>query len=171
MGKIRPPEPVLLFIGTLYSRQEIFDRASPLLENSYGEILFISPSVRWDYSSHYRNELGWPIFRQFIFFRDTIDPGVLADIKLHTISIEEKLSAEGKRSINLDPGYLCLPRVVLASTKNYSHRIYLGKGIYAEVTLLYQKNTYQPLMFTYRDYQDRACIDLFLRMRKYLEKK
>jgi hypothetical protein len=171
MGKIQPPEPAFLFIGTLYSRSEIFDEVKTLLENDFGEILFISPSMPWDYSSYYRNELGWPIFRRFIFFKDILDPCAIADIKLHTNSIEEMLSVNGRRSINLDPGYLSLAKVVLASTKNYAHRIYLGKGIYGEVTLMYQNNTYNPYLFTYRDYQGKEYIDLFLRIREYLEKK
>jgi len=171
MGKIQPPEPALLFIGTLYTHSETFDRVKALLENDLGEILFISPSMPWDYSSYYRNELGWPIFRQFIFFKDIFNPGAIADIKLQTISLEEMLSVNGRRTINLDPGYLSLAKVVLASTKNYSHRIYLGKGIYGEVTLIYQNNTYNPHLFTYRDYQEKEYIDLFLRIREHLEKK
>ncbi|MFZ5908019.1 MAG: DUF4416 family protein [Nitrospirota bacterium] len=170
-GTLHPPEPALLFIGTLYSRPEIFDRAATILRSRFGGTLFTSSPAPWDYSPYYRNELGHPIFRQFIFFRETIDPGTLADIKLDTIHIEEEFSTAGQRSINLDPGYLCLSKVVLASTKNYSHRIYLGKGIYAEVTLFYRRNTYHPHLFTYRDYQDNASLELFLRMRKHLEKK
>jgi len=171
MGNIQPHEPAFIFIDILYSRSEIFDEVKTLLEKDLGETLFISPAMPWDYSSYYRNELGKPIFRRFIFFKDIFDPGTLADIKLHTNGIEEIFSVNGKRSINLDPGYLSLAKVVLASTKNYAHRIYLGKGIYGEITLIYQNNTYNPHLFTYRDYQGKEYIDLFLRIREHLEKK
>jgi hypothetical protein len=169
--KIKPPEPALLFIGALYSDAEIFDQSKLILTNNFGDILFESPSIRWDYSSHYKDELGWPILKQFIFFKKMPDPGTIADIKLKTNEIEDSLSLDGKRRINLDPGYLTLAKIVLASTKNYSHRIYLKKGIYGEVTLIYYKDgTFKPHLFTYRDYQDKASIDVFLHARATLKK-
>jgi len=102
-----------------------------------------------------------------------LDSETIADIKLKTIEIEDLLSLNGKRRINLDPGYLTLAKIVLASTKNYSHRIHLKKGIYGEVTLIYysKDGTFKPHLFTYRDYQDKACIDIFLHVRELLKKK
>jgi len=170
VGKIKTPEPSLLFISTLYSKEDSFNHSRKLLEENFGETLFISPSLLWDYSSYYKDEIGWPLSRQFIFFKNLIDPGLLADIKLKTNEIEDSLSSGGKRSINLDPGCLTLSNVVLASTKNYSHRIYLGKGIYAEVTLIYKDHTYKPYLFTYSDYQDKTHIDIFMKAREILKK-
>lgn len=172
MLKDRSSEKAHLFIGMLYSRAEIFNLAKKILEKTYGDILYISQPVQWDSSIFYRDELGWPIYRQFIFFKNSVDPGTLADIKLETIAIEKSFSSSGKRQINLDPGYITLAKVVLASTKNYSHRIYLGKGIYAEITLIFRKdqNLYMPHLFTYRDYQDKICIDMFMNVRDELKK-
>lgn len=170
MGKIKNPEPALLFISTLYINEDAFNLSKKILEENFGKILFISPSLPWDYSSYYKDEIGWPLSRQFIFFKTLIDPGLLADIKLKTNEIEASLSPEGKRTINLDPGYFTLSNVVLASTKTYAHRIYLGKGIYAEVTLIYKDNSYKPHLFTYRDYQDKTHIDVFLKAREMLKK-
>lgn len=170
MGKIRNPEPALLFISTLYSNEDAFNHSRKILEENFGETSFISPSLTWDYSSYYKDEIGWPLSRQFIFFKNLIDPGLLADIKLKTNEIEASLSSEGKRSINLDPGYLTLSNVVLASTKNYAHRIYLGKGIYGEITLIYKDDIYKPHLFTYRDYQDRTHIEIFIKAREMLRK-
>ncbi|MFA6055053.1 MAG: DUF4416 family protein [Thermodesulfovibrionales bacterium] len=172
MRKARFPERALLFMGALYSDPEIFGRTGIILGEHFGEILLISPAVPWDHSSHYRYELGPPINRRFIFFRNIFDTGTLADIKLKTNEIEDALSLDGKRRINLDPGYITLAKVVLASTKNYSHRICLGKGIYAEITLIYRHNTktFTPHMFTYTDYQDKENIDLFLKVRNELKK-
>ncbi|MDH5202286.1 MAG: DUF4416 family protein, partial [Nitrospirota bacterium] len=141
MGKIKPPEKALLFISTLYSDAGIFDQSQNTLIKNFGDILLISPALPWDYSSYYKDEIGWPLFRQIIFFKNLIDPELLSDIKLKTNEIESDLSSEGKRRINLDPGYLTLSKIVLASTKNYAHRIYLGKGIYGEVTLIFQNGT------------------------------
>jgi len=172
MRKAGFPERALLFMGALYSDPEIFGRTEIILGEHFGEIFLISPAVTWDHSSHYRDELGPPINRRFIFFRNFFDTGTLADIKLKTNEIEDALSQDGKRRINLDPGYITLAKVVLASTKNYSHRICLGKGIYAEITLIYRHNTktFTPHMFTYTDYQDKENIDLFLKIRNELKK-
>lgn len=170
MGKTRNPEPALLFISTLYCKKDSFNHSRKIIEENFGEILFMSPSLPWDYSTYYKDEIGWPLYRQFIFFKNLIDPRLLVDIKLKTNEIEASLSSEGKRSINLDPGYLTLSKVVLASTKNYAHRIYLGKGIYGEVTLIYKNNIYKPHLFTYKDYQDKTHIDIFLKAREILKK-
>ena len=170
MGRIKAPEPVLLFIGILYSDAAIFDRSKPILEKNFGNILLESPSSAWDYSFYYKDEIGWPLFRQFTFFKKLIDPGILTEIKLKTIEIEETLSSEGKRCLNIDPGYLTLSKIVLASTKNYAHRIYVGKGIYSEVTLIYKDGIYKPYLFTYRDYQDKTCIDVFMNARALFKK-
>ena len=172
MRKSRSLESPLLFIGTLYSNREIFDQASEILKSHFGDILLVSPPSPWDHSPYYKDELGSPVLRQFIFFKPIIDPGTLADIKIRTIEIEDALSSDGRRRINLDPGYLTLAKIVLASTKNYSHRIYLGKGIYAELTLLYRNSshTYASHLFTYTDYQEQQNIDLFLRVRGMLKK-
>ena len=172
MLKDRSSEKAHLFIGMLYSRAEIFTLSKERLEKKHGDIFYASQPVQWDSSTFYRDELGWPIYRQFIFFKDAVDPGTLADIKLETIAIEGLFSEAGKRRINLDPGYITLAKVVLASTKNYSHRIYLGKGIYAEITLIFRKdrNLYAPHLFTYRDYQDKMCIDMFMYVRDELKK-
>ena len=173
MRKARHPEQALLFLGTLHTDLRIFDEAVRILTEQFGEIFLTSPAVPWDHSSHYKDELGWPILRQFIFFSDVIDTGSLADIKLKTIEVEDSLSSGGKRRINLDPGYITLAKVVLASTKNYSHRIYLGKGIFAEITLIYRavERTYTPHLFTYTDYQEKDNIDLFMKARNELRRK
>jgi hypothetical protein len=172
MGKIRFPEAALLFIGALYSDPEIFVASQKILEKTFGESLLVSPPLPWDYSVHYRDELGSPIKRQFIFFKNLFDTGTLADIKISTNSIEDSFSVNGKRRVNLDPGYITLAKIVLASTKNYSHRINLGKGIYGEITLLYieKEGTFKKHLFTYRDYQEKSCIDLFLNARGLLKK-
>ncbi|HAM53505.1 MAG TPA: DUF4416 domain-containing protein [Nitrospiraceae bacterium] len=169
MGKPAPPETSLLFVGTLYRKKQYFLEAKEKLQKQFGEPLMESPCLPWDYTDYYRNELGWPITRTFLFFRDTINPGDLADIKLTTHEIEYQLSEHGKRNVNLDPGYLTRSKVVLASTKNYSHRIYIGKGIYAEVTLIYNKGKYRPHLFTYRDYASDIVTEIFEQARAFLK--
>lgn len=169
MGKIKSPELALLFAGTLYSDPDIFNTAQTVLEKRFSTILHTSPPMPWDYSEYYREELGWPITRRFVFFEKLIDTGILADIKAETNGIEESFSSQGKRRINIDPGYLALSKVVLASTKNYSHRIHMGRGIYAEVTLVYRNDVFQAHLFTYSDYQEQRTLEMFKDMREKLK--
>jgi len=173
MGKPSNPKPALLFSGILYSDKSYLSKAKEFLLSTFGPAVLETPPVNWNYSEYYKKELGWPIMRTFIFFKDLIDPAEIADIKLKTNDIEASLSSSGKRKVNIDPGYLMLANVVLATTKGYSHRIYLGKGIYGEVTLLYKvkDKTFAPNVFTYSDYQEKNCIEIFLKARKLLKER
>ena len=170
MGKPFPPDPVLLFAATLYRDEEYFSSAREQLQTLFGDRIMESRPLPWEYSGYYAEELGSPILRRFIFFRNMINRETLSDIKLATNEIEERLATVGKRNINLDPGYLTSYNVVLASTKNYSHRIHIGKGIFAEVTLVYKDKDrrYQPNLFTYRDYASDAYAEIFSQARKFL---
>ena len=165
MGKVSEPECAMLFIGILYADSAVLNHVQPMLEREFGEALLVSPPVQWEHSGYYRDELGWPILRQFVFYKNAIDPGALAEIKIRTNEIEDYSSADNRRRVNLDPGYLTLSKVVLASTKNYAHRLYLGKGIYGELTLYYQDGMFKPHLFTYRDYQEKSCVDMFMNAR------
>jgi len=170
MSRVKESEPALLFVGMLYSDPAVLNHVQQTLEREFGGALLVSPSSQWDYSLHYKDELGWPLLRQFVFFKNVIDPETLADIKVKTNEIEDSFSDNGKRQINLDPGYLTLAKIVLASTKNYAHRVYLRKGIYGEITLFYQDGIFKPHIFTYRDYQEKSCIDMFMHARKLFKK-
>jgi hypothetical protein len=96
--------------------------------------------------------MGAPLYRRVFSFERLIAQEQLAEIKCRTNSLETKLSTQGRRSVNIDPGYLLFERFVLATGKNYTHRIYIGRGIYADLTLIYQKGAYRPLPWTYPDY-------------------
>jgi hypothetical protein len=155
----------MLFTGTLYGREEFYLKALAMLKDAFGPVLAESPPRPWQ-SDYYRDELGWPITRRFVFFEKPILQDGLADIKLSTIDMEAALSSGSGRRINLDPGYLTLAKVVLASTKDYSHRIYLGKGICAEVTLYYQGGRFHPHVFTYHDFREDETLRMFSEMRE-----
>lgn len=161
MGRIRESEKAVLFAGVLVAEEEIRKRVMPLLNQEFGETLYITPLKEWKWTDYYKKEMGGDLKRFFIFFKKIIDPSTLSDIKLKTNEMEERFSVNGRRRINIDPGYITPSKVVLASTKNYCHRIYLGKGIYAEVTLYYKANTFTPHIFTYRDYAAPETISIF----------
>ena len=165
MGNISKPEPAMLFIGMLYADPAVCHHIQPVLEKEFGDAALVSREMKWQHSEYYRDELGWPLLRQFVFYKKFIDQGDLAAIKIRTNELENIHSEDNKRRINLDPGYLTLSKLVLASTKNYAHRLYLGQGIYGEITLYFQKGAYRPHLFTYRDYREKNCIDLFMHAR------
>lgn len=170
MRTIKNSEQAILFIGMIYADSAIVPPAVHMLKDEYGELLMEGPAVLWNSSDYYREEMGWPLSRKFIFFKNLIDPGILADVKNRTNEMEDALSANGKRQINIDPGYLTLAKIVLASTKNYVHRIYLKKGIYGEVTLYYQNGTFNPHLFTYRDYNEGSTLEIFMQARALFRK-
>ena len=163
-----PPEKALLFIGTLFSNEDYYIEARQSLERIFGEIVMETPVIRWEFSDYYKDELGEPVYRRFIFFKNLMEQENLSTIKLTTNEIEKNLSSDGKRNINLDPGYLTPAKIVLASTKDYSHRIYLKDGIYAEVTLIFKKGQFIPHINTYKDYQDEKYLRIFMMARRLL---
>ena len=89
----------------------------------------------------------------------------MADIKLETNLLEDQYVRGGRRRVNIDPGYLLYERFVLASGKNFSHRIYIGKKIYADLTLIYQRGVFEKLPWTYPDYADQPIISFLERAR------
>jgi len=174
MGTPRNPIPVKLFVGMLSPQPGLFDICTGLLREEYGPIDQQSETVRWDATDYYDDEMGFGILRKFIFFERLVDPGLLSTVKHLTNRIEERFSvasgAAVRRRINLDPGYVTEAKVVLASTKDFSHRVYLGQGIHAEVTLHYstREKTFLPLEHTYPEFRTKESLDLFNKAREML---
>lgn len=147
-----------LFLGVLASSEEALDEARRRAEAAYGDIDLQSAVFPFRYTTYYNEEMGEGILRQFISFHNLIDPGELRAIKRGTIAMERAMSVGGKRRANLDPGYLNLSTVVLATTKDASHRVYLGEGIYAEATLFFRKGEFRAFAWTYRDYREEESV-------------
>jgi hypothetical protein len=158
-------------VGTLTGVDEYHHRSVRLLEAICGPVLRETLPAPWEHTDYYAEELGPGLMRRFIFFERLIGQDELGDIKLKTMAIESELSERGKRTVNIDPGYLTEAKVVLASTKDYSHRICLGNGIYAEVTLYCQHGRFRDHLFTYMDYKEEKNIRLFGEMREILGKR
>lgn len=164
---VRPfTEKALLFVGILSAETFLSLELIGQLKDLFGAILLETAPSLWQTSRYYEQEMGTPLFRSFLFFRDSYDPARLAETKHFTIGIESRNAENGKRRVNIDPGYMTPSKIVLASTKNYAHRILLGKGIYAEVTLVFRRGRFEPFWYTYRDYCDDEQIALFSRVRQ-----
>lgn len=150
----REPEPAQLFMGILYSDVDAYKKAIIELEWVYGYMDFLSEPRVFKETCYYNNEMGTPIFRTYGTFEKLVHQDVLVNVKLFTNNLEHKLAVNGKRRVNLDPGVMSEERLVLATGKNYTHRVYLSHGIYADLTLIFQRGEYCPLPWTYPDYRD-----------------
>ncbi len=172
MWKLNDPKPVKLIIGILASNYQCLHTAADSLSNKFGKVDFSSevwPFVQTDY---YKEQTGPRILRQFVSIKRLIDPGVLAKIKHQTNKLEQKLAKKLAlpltRPVNLDPGIIEPSKLVLASTKNFSHRIYIDKNMYAEVTLIFDKGHWRPQAYTYPDYKQQCYFDFFDKVRTRL---
>jgi hypothetical protein len=169
MWELKEPKPVKLIVGILACDERCMEAARTHLKSEIGDIDFASDIWPFDQTSYYADEIGPQILRRFISFTQLIDPGELADIKHRTNAIEQDLAKSlalpYPRPVNLDPGIIEPSKLVLATTKNYSHRIYIGKKMYAEVTLVFDKGTWQPLPHTYPDYRSGQYFDFLSKAR------
>lgn len=169
MSAPRPPDPARLVVGAFTARKELFEETVTALKGLFGPLDAASPWFSFHHTDYYQKEMGGPLFRRLVSFKRLVDQGDLADIKLATNGIETGgLDSRGCRTINLDPGILTPERFVLATGKNYIHRIYLAKGIYADLTLVYRQGGYEPLSWTYPDYAEDDVRGFLLKLRRGL---
>jgi Domain of unknown function (DUF4416) len=155
MGIPRDPKPAKYFVGLLSSEIELLDSVETDLTAIFGVIDARSETLPWNLSKFYENEMGAGLLRRFVSFSQLDSPGSLAEIKLQTQEVEGKYRSGGQRPgrrVNIDPGYIEAGKVVLASTKNAGHRIFLRSGIYGETTLLYYDGAFQACPHSYPDY-------------------
>jgi hypothetical protein len=170
MGVIAVPKKVKLFCGIISSNAEIEQKALAVLEKKFSGIDLTSATILFDFSDYYNPEMGDNLNRFWISFKNLITATDIAGIKIFTNSIEDSFVANNKRRINIDPGYISPANIILATTKNYSHRIYLSNGIYGEVTAIYKKAEIVKLPWSYPDYFSNQATEFLLKARKDLMK-
>ncbi|RAP36456.1 DUF4416 domain-containing protein [Candidatus Marinamargulisbacteria bacterium SCGC AAA071-K20] len=166
MGAIGLEKPIKLFIGFIFSEDVILKDLFSKLESNFGPIESYSDHYDFSHTPYYTKEMGPALKKGFVAFSQLASPAQLSLIKLHTNDIEDFYKHEDKRKVNLDPGIISLHSVVLLSTKDFSHRIPLGEGIYAELTLMFSKNCFKSVPWTYPDFSDESYHDYFLKVRK-----
>ena len=162
---LRSYKPSMLFMGVL-SVIGLPEDLKEKLEALYGPIDIITDPFPFSFTDYYVPEMGEGIERFFIAFHNPVRPDSLASIKTETNGIEREYSIDGQRKINLDPGLLSLENVILATTKNRSHRIAVGMDLYAEVTLIYQDHGWQPQPWTYADYRSERVQEILTSFRE-----
>ena len=162
-------DPTKLVVGLLSSERNLLLQAQSALVEAFGDVTVKSPEIPFSFTNYYEKEMGPGLTRQWVGFHGLVEPDQLYDFKLTTGLLEKRFHAPtGRRRVNLDPGLLSLYNLVLASTKSFAHRIYLRDGIYAEPTLIFQAGKFQPLAWTYPDYQTEVCQKFLLGCRKEL---
>ena len=161
------PKPVKCVTSLIYSDHEAYEKALSLLSQKMGAIDFIEEDFPFTFTEYYTREMGRPLWRSFFGFKTFISRETLVDIKLFTNEIENNLAKEdGRRTLNIDPGYLSDSQLVLATGKNFAHRIYLGRGLFGDLTLMFKNNQFQTFPWTYPDYQKEPIRSLLLKMRE-----
>ncbi len=171
MGQVVLPPPVKLIIGLIVVADEaIVEGIRTLLEATYGKIDLASSRIPFMATRYYEREMGPNLDKIFWSFETLIAPEALAAIKRTTNAFERtfalKCGSEWRRRVNLDPGYVDLAKLVLATTKDRQHRLYLGHGIYGEVTLRFTGGHFAPWEWTYPDYRAPEYLAFFEAVRR-----
>jgi len=173
MGEIREAEPVKLIVGMLSAYPGALAEAEARLATTFGTVDLRSDLFAHEFTEYYRDEMGHPLIRYFVSFEELIAPQELATVKRASNGIEADLAARGEwpvaRPVNLDPGYIAPSKLILASTKDFAHRIYLGRGIWGEVTLQFRGGDWAEFEWTYPDYRTPEYRAFFSRVRNRLK--
>jgi len=169
LSVLKEPQKVKFFLNIIYKDNNAFNIAEEMIKKYISEIDYFSDTFPFDKTDYYAQEMGKPLSRRFAVLTGLKNREDIIPVKISSISIESKTAESGKRRVNIDPGYLTLENVILTTGKNYTHRIYLGKGVFADLTLIFQKSSYRPLNWTYPDYASSEIITFFNSLRtKYL---
>ena len=172
MGDIHLPAPVLFILAASSRHEAALEWAREQCARHHGPAIFSSDPFDFTETDYYTATMGAGLKKQFLAFQRLIDSASLASIKSETNDCEAEYAALGRhaepRPLNLDPGYLTPAKLVLASTKDHAHRIYLRDGIFAEVTLVYRQRKWQSLEWTYPDYRRDDYQRFFTQCREWL---
>ena len=186
--KPEEPGPVKLVVGILYSDGGLMENALALLTGKYGALDYRSPAFPFSQTDYYVPEMGSPIFRVFVSHERLIHPRELPSVKIETNEIEEALAEKTpepamklrggsrpsgglKRKVNLDPGILDYDKFVLASAKYNGQKVYLDRGIWADLTLHYEKGKFDPYPWSFPDFKSRIYDGAFLEIRRLFKER
>lgn len=173
MATPKPPPPCVQLVAVFSRHASAIEASRRLVQESWGTISLTSELFDHSETTYYEQEMGPELHKQFWILSGNYDPATLASCKLQSNSWEAELAAElnhsESRPVNIDPGYLTLTKLVLASAKDRAHRIYLSDGIYAEECLFYLDHRWQARPWTYPDYQRADFQSFFVEAREHLK--
>ena len=171
MSHPNSPHPCLFFCSFIYKEEEL---VQTILKNdlgAWGAVLDLSPAFPFTWTSYYASEQGTALLRKFVCFEPLMeDPAHLRTLKIQARAVEDLFSANGKRRVNLDPGYLNSHQVILSTFKNFAHRIWLGEGVYAHLEYLFKKGEPIPLPWTYPDFRSEEYRAVFRMWKEVYER-
>jgi len=170
MSRPVTPPAVTLVLGVLHTDEAAADAAVVAFSDRFGPAAQVLGPQPFDWTDYYDAEMGKPITRLFLLFRDPVPADCLPGVKHFTNGLEERFAVEGRRKVNLDPGLLTRVNLVLATGKLRHQRIYLGQGIYGDLTLVYHTGAYQPLPWTYKDWGSQEVTAFLTRARPRIAK-
>jgi hypothetical protein len=174
MADPRSPLPALLVVAAFSRHDGALAWGRARLEQDFGPVGLSSPLFAFDQTAYYEATMG-PGLRKQLWAFDLVPPDGLAALKLRTNALEAELASAGAfpepRPLNLDPGHLVLGKLLLATTKDQAHRVYLGAGIFAEVTLRYRAGAFEPWPWTYADYRLPAVLDFLNQARDHYRRR
>jgi hypothetical protein len=162
------PEKGVLITALMTNDKNLFASALKDFENKFGDCFLVSPWFEFSHSKYYENEMGENLLKRFICFKNPLNQDSLPDVKNTAYEIENRYLQDNKRKINIDPGILTPDKYVLSTFKNFSHRIYLGDKVFAEVEFIFKNNEPAFFEWTYPDYRQREVCEFFMTARRYL---
>jgi len=166
MSQPRPPKPAKLVIGFFLHEKSLGTSVVENLVERFGDVDIVSEWMPFDQTTYYEPEMGAPLHRRMMAFETLIQQSELARVKLFANEIEKQFADKGKRVVNVDPGYMLLERFVLATGKNFAHRIYIGKGIYADLALVFRHGRFEALPWSFPDYAGDRVQAFLMRVRE-----
>lgn len=161
--------PAKIILGVLSREVKALEEVLKELKVDWGEIDLQSEIIPFSFTNYYEREMGKELFRLWVSYRKIFPAEAMKELKIKTTAVESQfLNEKGGRIFNLDPGILTPSNLCLLTHKNYAHRIYLGDGIFCELTLLYRKGRFEPLPWTYPDYKTERALKFFQKVREKL---
>ncbi len=166
MGTVKPSSKVKIIVSIFTNNTDTLEKSIKIIESDFGELELVTPPFIFNHTKYYEKEMGGDLFRKFVVLKELLPRDNIALLKLKSNQIESYFLKENRRTVNIDPGYLSLENFILLTTKNYTHRVYLEKGIYADITLIFHKNQFEILPWTYPDYASEEIRNFLIEIRK-----
>jgi len=171
VSRPKEPQPVKFIASILGADMQATNQVIEKLKEKFGDTDYMSDALKFDSTDYYEPEMGAGLQRRLLSFTTLIMPDELSEIKLATNKLENEFaSPDGKRNLNIDPGYIALCHLILATGKAFTHRPYLRNGIYADLTLVYRAGRFQTLEWTFPDYGSEEMLKILTMLRaRYFE--
>ena len=169
MAQPKPFAPVKLICGVIFREDALYEDVKRRLVAEWGRVDLESQAFAFDLTEYYEAEMGPGLKRRFMSFETLVAPEALPGLKLRVIELEEELRRDAGspgRPVNIEPGYLSSAALVMATAKDFSHRVPLGRGIYAHLEFLFTKTGVKILDWTYPDFRRGPCQEFFREVRR-----